>query len=172
VNGDGQSANDVAYIPKDENDIILVNSSNVALAKTDPAYAQLFAFINADDYLNEHKGQVAERSGPREPWSHQIDLHLGQAIPTIAGQKIEITVDILNLLNLFNSDWGWVRTTGLNSANLLTFNSITTVTGADYGKARYQLGSGIKMTDSKADPFTADNILSRWQMQLGIRYTL
>ena len=172
VNGDGQSSNDLAYVPRDESDILLVNSSNVALAKTDVAYSQLFTFINSDDYLKDHKGQVAERNAPREPWLHQIDLHLGQDIPTIAGQKIEITFDILNVLNLLNSDWGWVKQASLSSANLLTFKGLTTTAGPDYGKARYQLGSNVKFTDGKADPCTPDNLLSRWQMQIGIRYTL
>lgn len=54
---------------------------------------------------------------------------------------------------------------------MLNFHSIETTPGPDYGKARYTIPN-IKVTDGKADPFVPDNILSRWQAQLGVRYTL
>ena len=171
VNGDGRSDNDLAYIPSDANDIILTNSAGVVLPKTDAAYGQLMDFVNADAYLTENKGRISERSGPREPWAHSIDLRIAQEIPTFPGHHIEITVDILNVLNLLNSDWGWIRNTGVNqTVNMLTFKGLEKTVGADYGKAKYQW-TGLKVTDGVADPFQPDNILSRWQMQLGIRYT-
>ena len=172
VNGDGRSDNDLAYIPKDANDIILVNASNVVLPKSDPSYTQLMAFIDADSYLKDNKGRISERSGPREPWAHSLDMRLTQEIPTIAGQKVEITLDILNVLNLLNSDWGWIRNTGVNqTVNILQFRGLDKTVGPDYGKPHYQW-LGLKVTDGVADPFQPDNILSRWQMQLGIRYIL
>ena len=172
VNGDGRTDNDLMYVPRDAYDVILTNSSGTPLAKSDAAYGKMMAYINADSYLKEHKGQMSERSGPREPWSHQIDFRLSQEIPTFAGQKIEITMDILNVLNLLNSNWGWVRNTGLNqTVNLEQFRGLTTTAGPDYGKPRYQW-LGAPVTDGIADPFIPDDLLSRWQMQLGIRYTL
>ena len=172
VNGDGRSDNDLAYIPRDANDIILVNSSNVPLAKSDPAYALMMSYINADPYLSEHKGQISERSGPREPWAHSIDLRLAQEIPTVGTQRIEITIDILNVLNLLNSNWGWIRNTGVNqTVNLFTFKGLDK-TPANYGKAHYQW-SGLPVDNNgHASPFQPDNILSRYQVQFGIRYTL
>jgi hypothetical protein len=170
VNGDGRSDNDLVYIPKDANDIILVNSSGAVLPKSDPAYAALMNFINSDDYLKDNKGKISDRSGPREPWAHSIDLRIMQDIPTIAGQSIQITFDILNVLNLLNSDWGWIRNTGINqTVNLVTFKGLDKTVGPDYGKPHY-VWSGLPVNDGKADPFQPDNILSRWQLQLGIRY--
>lgn len=180
VNGDGASGNDLAYIPRDANDIILMSGSGSAdtvLPKSHPDYARLMAFIDGDDYLKENKGKISERNGPREPWSHQIDLRISQEIPTLAGQRLELTLDILNVLNLLNSEWGWVRTTGLNQTfNLYTFHSLETTAGPNYGKPRYYLSPAAKVTDGKADPFTPDDQhparVSRWQLQFGIRYTL
>ena len=172
VNGDGRSDNDLVYIPRDANDIILVGSSGAPLPKSHADYTALFAFIETDSYLRENKGRISERSGPREPWAHQVDLRISQEIPTIAGQRLEITLDILNVLNLLNNDWGWIRNTGLNQiVNMLTFRSFETAAGPNYGKPRYQW-AGLKVTDGRADPFTADNFLSRWQAQVGVRYTL
>ncbi|PWB61135.1 MAG: TonB-dependent receptor, partial [Bradyrhizobiaceae bacterium] len=166
INGDGRSDNDLAYIPKDANDVVLVNSSGAVLPTSDAAYTQLMNFINSDKYLSDAKGKIIERSGAREPWSHTIDLRLAQEVPTFDGQKIEITFDILNVMNLLNSDWGWVKTVGTNqTVNLLQFHSIENTAGSpNIGKPRYRwLGM--------SDPFIPDNILSRWQMQIGLRYT-
>lgn len=176
INGDGRTDNDLAYIPKDANDIILVSptATTTVLPKTDPSYASLMAFIEADDYLKENKGKISERSGPREPWAHQVDMRINQEVQIIPGHKIEVTLDVLNVLNLINSEWGWVRNTGVNqTVNMVTFAGLDKTAGPDFGKPHYYLQSStVKVTDGKADPFVSDNILSRWQMQLGIRYTL
>jgi hypothetical protein len=167
VNGDGRADNDLAYIPANVNDIILVPSATGApLAKTHAYYLALFQFIDRDVYLGSHKGRISERSGPREPWSNTIDLRIAQEIPVVTGHMVEITFDILNLMNFFDSNAGWIRNTGANqTVNLLQFRGLVTTPGPDYGKARYQW-LGV------TDPFQPDNILSRWQMQFGIRYTL
>jgi hypothetical protein len=170
VNGDGRTDNDLVYIPKDVNDIVLVDATGAVLPKTHADYKALFDFINADDYLREHKGEMSERSGPREPWSSSIDLRIAQEVPTIAGHKFELTIDILNVMNLLDGGAGWVRNTGINqTVNMLQFRSFdisgNSTTNAYYGRPRYQW-LGI------SDPFQPDNILSRWQMQIGLRYTL
>ncbi len=166
VNGDGRSDNDLVYVPRDANDIILVSSTGTVLPKTHSDYQALFDFISRDSYLSEHKGQMSARSGAREPWSSSVDLRIAQEIPVVAGHKVEVTVDILNLMNLLDSGAGWVRNTGANqTVNLLQFRSFETTPGPNYGKPRYQW---LGLTD----PFQPDNILSRWQMQLGLRYTI
>jgi len=53
---------------------------------------------------------------------------------------------------------------------MLTFKGLETAPGPDYGKPRYNW-VGLKVKDEVANPFQADNILSRWQMQIGLRYT-
>lgn len=167
INGDGRSDNDLAYVPKDASDIVLMNAAGTAVLtdKSAPEYAGLMSYIDNDKYLSEHKGQMSERSGPREPWAHTIDMRINLELPTFGSQKFEMTLDIMNVLNLLNSEWGWVRNTGVNqTVNLIKFHSIET-TGPNAGRPRYQwLGM--------SNPFVPDNLLSRYQMQLGFRYTL
>ena len=156
VNADGRSDNDLAYIPKDQSDIILVTSSGVAAPQSD--YDALFAYINSDSYLSEHKGQMAERNAARSPWSGEVDLRITQEIPTIMGQKLEIGFDVLNLMNLINKKWGWVKLA--SDTRLLTFYNIDPATG----RARYRW-TGL------SDPNIPDNMLSRWSAQFSLRYT-
>ncbi|MBA4312202.1 MAG: hypothetical protein C0417_06195 [Chlorobiaceae bacterium] len=161
VNGDGLSDNDLAYIPKDANDIILVNSTGVVLPKDDAAYSGLMNYIDNDDYLKDNKGNISERNAARSPWSHQIDLRINQEIPTFDGHKLELTFDILNVANLLSNDWGWIKLA--SDTKLMKFHSVQP-TGTDAGKPRYQWLPF-------SDPAIPSNLTSRWQAQFGIRYT-
>jgi hypothetical protein len=152
-----------------------VTNPNIKLTdKTRSEYTQLMAFIDADPYLKDNKGKISERSGPREPWAHQIDMRINQEIPTMPGHKVEISLDILNVLSLLKNSWGWIRNTGVNqTVSMYTFSGLDKTAGADFGKPRYIIQpSTVRVTDGVADPFVIDNILSRWQLQLGLRYTM
>jgi hypothetical protein len=159
VNGDGANGNDLAYIPKDINDVTLVNSSGTALAKTDVAYTQLFAFIDNDEYLKTRKGKFAERAGAREPWSHQLDLKVTQKVGMF-GQNIELNLFILNVMNLINKENGHVRQVANQSANLFRLQSFAAATNT----ANY-------IWTNPADPRQPDDLLSRYQIQFGVRYS-
>jgi len=167
VNGDGQTSNDLAYIPKDKNDVILMSSSSGTATeltdKTNAAYDKLFTYINNDSYLSSHKGQVAERNGGRTPWSHSLDFKLAQEIPTFSGHRFEITLDVLNILNLVNHSWGYVPYISNYQDDLLTFHSLDPTTG----KPRFYWSK----PDPNAHPWINDNLSSRWGAQLGLRYT-
>ena len=162
VNGDGLSDNDIAYIPRDRNDVVLLYAGGGAAAQS--AYDSLFAFIDSDPYLSVHKGEFAERNGARSPWSHQLDLRISQEIPSFMGHKLEVTFDFLNLINLFDKTAGWVRLA--NDTPLLTFVNVATPTtdAANAGKPRYRF-AGL------TDPSIASGSLSRWSAQFGVRYT-
>lgn len=160
VNGDSRSDNDLAYIPRDQSDIILVTSTGAPAPQSD--YDALFAFINSDDYLSKNKGKFAERNGAHSAWESQIDLRITQDVGSIMGHKAELTFDVLNFGNLLNHDWGWVRQASEQVA-LVNFHSVQP-TGADAGRPRYRW-------TSVTDPRIASSSLSRWTAQFGIRYT-
>ena len=160
VNGDSRSDNDLAYIPSDQNDVILVTSAGAAAPQSD--YDALFAFIDNDEYLSKNKGKFAERNGAYSAWSNQIDLRIAQEVGSMMGHKVELTFDITNLGNLLNHDWGWVKIAS-QQVNLLNFHSVQT-TGDNAGRPRYRW-------TALNDPRIADNSLSRWTAQFGIRYS-
>ncbi|HAB52527.1 MAG TPA: TonB-dependent receptor, partial [Ignavibacteriales bacterium] len=111
VNGDGSTTNDLIYISKDRNDIRLadyVNSSG-ATVTADQQWASLNNFIEQDDYLKENRGSIADRFGGVNPWFSNIDLRLLQDFAFMLGgnkQTFQLSIDILNVANLLNSDWG------------------------------------------------------------------
>ena len=111
VNGDGSTTNDLIYIPKNRNDIRLadyVNSSG-ATVTADQQWASLNSFIEQDDYLKENRGSIADRFGGVNPWFSNIDLRLLQDFALMLGgnkHTFQLSIDILNVANLLNSDWG------------------------------------------------------------------
>jgi hypothetical protein len=167
VNGDAKTSNDLIYIPKDRNDVILMSgtsSSATVLPTTDAAYDKLDQFINSMDYLKDHRGQILERNALHTPWNHWFDVNLVQEIPTFQGHKVEIVVSILNFLNLLKHSWGNIYSvTNQSYTNVLSFQSLDPTTG----RPRYALGSAV---GPGFTPWSISDLDSRWQMQLGARY--
>jgi hypothetical protein len=162
VNGDGQIENDLIYVPKDKNDIILVDpgARTVNLPTSDARYDQLMAYIDRDEALSDQRGKIFERMSAREPWTDRVDLHIGQQIPLFGTHRFEITADILNFLNMLNSDWGQVKYVDTNRYRLLKFENLEPGTN----RPRFSYGN-------VNDPYMMNSLSSRWQVQLGLRYT-
>ncbi|HTK82693.1 MAG TPA: carboxypeptidase regulatory-like domain-containing protein [Bacteroidota bacterium] len=166
VNGDGSASNDLIYIPRDQSEINFVPYTDAGGATVTAAeqWAAFDAFIQQDDYLKTHRGQIAERFGALNPWFSNIDARILQDFSfMLGGQKhaFQVGLDILNVANLLNSDWG-VRSVATSAATsplqLVDFNGP--------GKAPE---FNFKNTASKT--FVDDpSVNSRWQIQFGIRY--
>jgi len=151
LNADGSSNNDLVYIPKDANDIIL----------TDPTkWAALDAFISADPYLNSHRGQIAERNSSTEPWANELDLKLAQDIIITGTHGLQITWDIFNVLNLLNKNWGQINYVPNQSFQLLKFQGID----AASGKPKFSYDN------LSTTPYQLLSPNSRWQGNIGFRY--
>jgi hypothetical protein len=165
LNGDGISNNDLIYIPKDRQDINLVdlkNAQGVVTVTADEMWTALNAFIEQDDYLKANRGKVMERNGGLFPWFNKIDLRLAVDLFQDFGgkrNKLQFTCDVLNFGNMINSEWGVLRT--LNVQNPITFAGFE----PNSFKPTFRFDPKLKST------FGIDSgLTSRWQMQLGLRY--
>ncbi len=158
INADGSLSNDLIYIPKDNDPKTILYAADDKTIITD--WSKVNAFINADDYLKSHRGQIAERNKSIEPWIHNVDLKIVQKLHAYGVHCFEISLDILNVLNLMNSDWGFVKT--VKDQNNTSFKYL----GIDSGTGKAKISFSEVST-----PFSSDNILSRWQMQLGVQYS-
>ena len=149
VNGDGVGGNDLIDIPSSASEINLTNSSN---------WAALDAFIAQDKYLSKHRGEIAERNGLLNEWFTNLDLRVLQNIG-IAGQKFQVSLDILNFGNLINDGWG-VRQT----ANPAALTPLVLDSWNDAGEPIFSFtGPESTFTDDLGE-------FSRWRLQLGFRY--
>ena len=162
------------YIPKNQSDANLKDNGTYTAAQQ---WADLDAFISGDKYLSTRRGQYAERNGMRTPWNHELDLkilHEFKLSKTDKFKTLQISLDIFNVLNLLNNDWGHV--TFVTNLNNYTVNFLKFVADAN-GKAVGAPSTGyiptfnfVKPTGINNQYYTVDPINSRWQGQFGIKY--
>ncbi len=170
VNGDGSGGNDLIYIPQDQGDITLADcptgcGSNVTAQQQSDA---LEAFIEQDDYLRSHRGQIAERFGALNPWYSNVDLRILQdfAFGGITRHTFQLSLDFLNVGNLISSKWG-VR----KAASAAATSPLRLVTDAG-GVPQFDANGGPVLNfTGPSETFIDDpSLFSRWRAQLGLRY--
>ncbi len=156
INGDSSfQNNDLLYIP---------TSSEVGQMQfSGPGQAEAFeAYIQQDDYLKDHRGEYMERYGALAPWRGRWDLKLLQDYNfKVAGDKtntIQLSVDVLNIGNLINSDWGVIQQPNNISPIGVTVDPNTNIPTYTFDN-----------TVIKTYGYDA-SLLSRWQAQVGLRY--
>lgn len=150
LNNDGSSLNDLIYIP---------TSGEISQMQfSGPGQADAFEqFIQQDDYLNEHRGEYFERYGALAPWRSKWDVKFIQEYRLSEDNAFQFSIDVLNIGNLINSDWGLIQ-----QANAVQPIGVT-VDGS--GSPTYTFDPDLMET------FVYDSsLISRWQVQLGLRY--
>lgn len=171
--GEDNQSLELIYVPKDQNDIRLVdlkdNNGNITLSK-EQQWADLNAFIENDDYLKDRRGQYVEKNHSRVPFMHIFDFRIAQEFYITAGGKrntLQVSLDIFNFGNLLNKDWGRLYyASGAYYSNypLIKFEGFE----SDNTTPRFSF------TKPKGDVWAIDDLgllSSRWQAQLGVRYT-
>ena len=150
INNDGSSINDLLYIP--------TASEVTQMTFSGPGQAEAFeAFIQQDDYLSKNRGEYAERYGALAPWRSTWDVKILQDIKLNDKNKFQISLDVLNIGNLFNSNWGVID--GPN------FDQVLGVTVDDDNNPTFTFDP------SRNETFSAiTSELSRWRAQVGVRY--
>jgi len=112
LNGDGNNANDPLYIPRDARDSleIRIGTGTGTGFRVNATEAAAFEnFIASHDCLDDQRGRIMERNSCRSPWQNRLDVAVRQHIPTLRGQRLTVQLDIVNFLNLLNSDWGQIE---------------------------------------------------------------
>jgi len=160
INGDGSDLNDLIYIPT-EDDLNQMYFSGDAAEQQSQKDA-LNNYILQDDYLSEHRGQYMERYAILSPWRSKIDVKLTQEFRIKGSQKLQFNVNILNLGNLLNSDWGVVQLPTSKQPIGVSFEDVD----AD-GVADPVYSFDTDLTETFYNDYS---LRSRWQVQMGLRY--
>ena len=103
MNGDGYNY-DLIYIPTDQQ----VADREFRFATEDDE-KRFMAYVHADPYLSKNQGKYAEAYSVYSPWVHRLDFSYKHDFKVKAGKSmntLQLSVDIKNILNLFNSNWG------------------------------------------------------------------
>jgi outer membrane receptor for ferrienterochelin and colicin len=162
VNGDGSTGNDLIFVPADPTQIRFQETATGLTAAQ--SWRNLDNFIESVECLRESRGEIIERNACRAPWSNRFDFRLAQNLSPFGRSNAQLTVDILNVGNLLNSEWGRNDFVNNQADNLLTL-----VTGTNNPDAQ-----GRRLYQSflpRGDRFSTSNLDSRYQIQLGVRYS-
>ncbi|MBP6703351.1 MAG: TonB-dependent receptor [Vicinamibacteria bacterium] len=148
-NGDGRTTNDLFYVPRNADEVVVINGT----------WDQLNAYIEADPGLRNARGTIMKKHAAWGPWVNGLDLSSILGF-NVAGRKVELRADVRNLLNLISKDWGVV--------DFATFGDLAPIpiTIASNGKMQYNLATINSATYIKYD---RDNLRSRWTAQLSAR---
>ncbi len=153
VNADGTTGNDLLFVPASVDDVVVRGGTP----------EQLEAFIAGDPGLAANRGRIVPRNASRSPWTNSMDFRLAFDVPFNEGRrKVEFTVDVLNVLNLLDSDWGRFQFTSNQNISPIRYGGIDAATG----KPIYDIATLASPTYSK---FITDDLRSRWQAQFGAR---
>lgn len=192
-NSDGVNGNDLIYIPRAQNEIVLTTSGASDNRTIDQIWAQLDAYISQDEYLNSRRGQYAQRNSTFAPWVNRLNLSVLQDFYVdVKGKRhtLQLSLNIENFLNMLNSSWGLIQnpnrsqlinflgyeqphtagTVGQPTANAGPASTIGLPWAATTGKPVYQFNTnadGSALTSSYAP---SQGAFGRWQVQFGVRY--
>jgi hypothetical protein len=131
INGDGVRFNDRPFIYA-PNELPVgtpgvtdpIRRDSLVLA-TRARYART---LDENECLSDHIGEIIPRNACRQPWFNRLDLRLQKGITTGDRRLAEISVDLFNVLNGLNKDWGkyeFVLNQGRNIYTPTGYNAVT-----------------------------------------------
>ena len=163
INSDGYNY-DVIYVPTDEE----VANNQFRFVSADDK-TRFMDYVHANDYLKNQQGKYAEAYSVYSPWVHRVDFGYKHDFTCNAGnskQKLQLSFDIKNVMNLFNSSWGVGKylNPGIGSeARILKYEGVDAE-----GFATFSTPSSI---NGNTKTFTPSYSLGQcWYMLIGIKY--
>ena len=162
MNGDGYNY-DALYIPTDEQ----VKNNEFRFASADDR-DRFMAYLHNDKYLSQHQGQYAEAYSVYSPWVHRFDFSYKHDFKVKVGNsvnKLQLSLDVKNILNLFNSSWGVSKYMNLD----LVEGRILKYEGAD--AEGYPVFSTPKAVNANTQTFVPNKSIGQcWYASVGIKY--
>ncbi|MEZ5019830.1 MAG: carboxypeptidase regulatory-like domain-containing protein [Bacteroidales bacterium] len=163
INSDGYNY-DAIYVPTDDE----VANNEFRFVSADDR-TRFMDYVHANDYLKNQQGKYAEAYSVYSPWVHRVDLSYKHDFVLRSGKdthKLQLSLDIKNLMNFFNSDWGvakYLNPAIGSEARILKYEGVD----AD-GVATFSTPSSIN-GDTKT--FTPSYSLGQcWYALIGVKY--
>ncbi len=163
INGDGYNY-DAIYVPTD-NDV----ATNKFRFVSPDDKTRFMDYVHANDYLKNQQGKYAEAYSVYSPWVHRVDLSYKHdfVIKTNSTKNtLQLSFDIKNVMNLFNSSWGVAKYLNPeigSEARILKYEGVD----AD-GVATFSTPSSI---NGNTQTFTPSYTLGQcWSALIGIKY--
>ena len=168
VNGDG-IANDLMYIPNASEVMKFADIKQGATTLfTAQQQREAFDRFIAENGLEEYRGQILPRNEFLLPWLNRVDVRIAQNLFTDMvqkGDKIAITLDVLNFGNLLNSDWG-IQDNNVSSYGAAVLGRFGTLSP---DPTFTMLRDGANLVKGPTRP--ASSRFTTWSAMLGFKYS-
>nr|WP_319998372.1 carboxypeptidase regulatory-like domain-containing protein [uncultured Draconibacterium sp.] len=163
MNDDGYNY-DLIYVPTDEE----VANNEFRFVSVDDQ-TRFMDYVHNNDYLKDQQGDYAEAYSLYSPWVHRVDLSYKHDFALKTGNnehKLQLSLDIKNVMNLFNSEWGvakYLNTDIGSDARILKYEGVD----AD-GVATFSTPESIHGNTQTFTP--SISIGQCWYASIGIKY--
>jgi hypothetical protein len=179
ITGDDASTTSLAYLPANFTE---ANFADLTGGKTaSQQWADYQEFSAANSYLKDNAGRNAERNGDKLPFENHFDLRVAQDFK-FKNHKLQVYFDLINFGALLNNTLG--RAYGSNSDGFFPVTNVlfTPVIGAQRkdGVAftatatqpafQFNINNFTKINDTFR-PYNIADFTSRWNGQIGVRYS-
>jgi len=163
INADGYNY-DAIYVPTD-NDV----ATNQFRFVSDNDKTRFMDYVHANSYLKNQQGKYAEAYSVYSPWVNRVDLSYKHDFVIKTNNiknTLQLSFDIKNFMNLFNSSWGVAK---YLNPEIGTEARILKYEGVDAeGVATFSTPSSIK---GNTQTFTPSYSLGQnWYALIGIKY--
>ena len=164
INGDGFNY-DLIYIPTDEQ----VAKNEFRFVSEDDA-KRFLDYVHNNEYLSANQGRYAESYSLYSPWVHRLDFSYKHDFSIKAGKntnKLQLSIDMKNVLNLFNSSWGVSKylnpALGSDNPRILKYEGLDAEGYATFSTAKDVNGS--------VETFVPLHAIGQcWYASVGIKY--
>ncbi|HOO94402.1 MAG TPA: TonB-dependent receptor [Proteiniphilum sp.] len=163
LNGDEYNY-DAIYVPTDEE---VANGQFRFVTPDDQA--RFMDYVHGSSYLKNQQGKYAEPYSVYSPWVHRIDFSYKHDFVLNAGNnehKLQLSLDIKNVMNLFNSSWGvgkYLNPEIGSEARILKYEGVDAE-----GVATFSTPASIH---GETETFTPSYSLGQtWYASIGVKY--
>ena len=162
INGDGYNY-DLIFIPTDEQ----VANGDFRFVSDEDA-DRFLDYVHNDKYLSKHQGEYAEAYSVYSPWVHRIDFSYKHDFKVRIGKSVntlQLSFDLKNALNLFNSNWGVSKymNPDLGEGRILKYEGVD--------KEGYATFSTVKAYSGTTETWQRLHSIGQcWYASVGIRY--
>ena len=162
INGDGYNY-DLIFIPTDEQ---VANGDFRFVSEEDAD--RFLDYVHNDKYLSKHQGEYAEAYSVYSPWVHRIDFSYKHDFKVRIGKSVntlQLSFDLKNALNLFNSNWGVSKymNPDLGEGRILKYEGVD--------KEGYATFSTAKAYNGTTETWQRLHSIGQcWYASVGIRY--
>jgi hypothetical protein len=153
VNKDGASGNDQLFVPQNYSDVIWKGAG----APTEAQWNNYLSMTGLDKY----RGRTEPVFALDAPWIHTLDFHYDVTLP-ISVVQVQLTFDVLNLINLIDHNAGLLRYVSNQTYTALTYSGVDSATG----KPIYTVNANAL---NEGAQYTTQDLRSRYQLKWGAR---